>query len=196
LQNYSKSVFTLVISVIVFSIIISISISNVYAAPKDPRYKIDSDCHTVYDKKQKKYMETCCWRERVPGQILANNYCQTCEEGTNNCGDKVLQMPLLEQNKPTNPLLNNDIVTENPPPLQPSSPTSDKGANVREPLQQHETNDNGNKVDESLSGNSQSKSDDVGDTNTQRERQASDNSEEFTNSNSNDKGTFENNSLQ
>jgi hypothetical protein len=141
-------------------------------------------------------METCCWRERVPGQILANNYCQTCEEGTNNCGDKVFQMPLLEQNKPTNPLINNDIVTENP--LQPSSPTVNTGANVREPLQQHATNDNGNEVDESLSGDSQSKFDDVGDTNTHRERQASDNSEEFinSNSNSNNHGVVENESHQ
>jgi len=63
-------------------------------------------------------------------------------------------------------------------------------------LQQFETNDNSNQADEPLSGNSQSNSNDVGDTHTQQESDVSDISEEFTNSNSNDKGTFENNSLQ
>lgn len=185
LQNYSKSVSIMIVSIMVFSLIISIFIPNVHAAPKDPRYKIDSDCDTVYDKKQKKYMETCCWRERVPGQLLANTYCQTCEEYTNNCGDKVLQMPHIEQNKPTKPLLNNDIVTENPPQLQPSSPTSDKGVIVREPLQPQETNDNGNEVAESLSRDSQSNSDGVGDTLREQKSDASVNSEELTKSNSN-----------
>ena len=198
LQNYSKSISTLVVSIIVLSVIISISIPNGYSAPQDPRYKVNSDCNTVYDKKEKIYKETCCWREKVPGKILANTYCQTCEQYTNNCGDKVLQSRLAEQTKPMNPLVNNDIGTENTSPLQPSSPTFDTGVIVREPLQQFETNDNSNQADESLSGNSQSNSNEVGDTHTQQESDVSDISKEFTNSNSNsnDKGTFENNSLQ
>ncbi len=200
LQNYSKSISTLVVSIIVLSVIISISIPNGYSAPQDPRYKVNSSCDTVYDKKEKKYKETCCWREMVPGKILANTYCQTCEKFTSNCEDKVLQSRLAEQTKPMNPLVNNDIETENTSPLQPSSPTSNSGVIVREPLQQFETNANSNQADESLSGNSQSNSNDIGDTHTQQESDVSVNSEEFSNSNSNsnsnDKGTIDDESLQ
>ena len=134
----------------------------------------------------------------MPGQILGNTYCQSCEKGTNNCGDKILQRHLTEQTKPMNPLVNNDLETENTSPLQPSSPTSDSGVIV-EPLQQFETNDDdGNKAAGSLSGNSQSNSNDVGGTRTEQESDVSDNSEEFSNSNSNsnDKGTIDNESLQ
>jgi hypothetical protein len=40
---------------------------------------------------------TCCWREKVPGQILGGKYCQTCtysgsgETQTVTCTDKELQ---------------------------------------------------------------------------------------------------------
>jgi hypothetical protein len=187
IQKYEMSISTLVISVIVLSIIISISIPNGYAAPRDPRYGVNSSCDTVYDKKEKKYNETCCWREMVPGQILGNTYCQTCEKYTNNCGDKVLQRHLAEQTKPMDPLVNNDIVTENPTPLHPSSPTSDSGVIVREPLQQLESNNNDNGVDDPFSGDSQSKSDDDGDTDTQQKSDVSDKSDEFSNSGLNSK---------
>ena len=196
MQNYSKSISTLVVSIIVLSVIISISIPNGYSAPQDPRYKVNSDCNTVYDKKEKIYKETCCWREKVPGKILANTYCQTCEQYTNNCGDKVLQNRLAEQTKPLDPLINNDIVTENPTTLEPSSPTSSSGMIVTEPLQQMETNDDSNKVDGGLSEDSQSNSDDVSDTDTQQESDVSENSEEFTNSNSKDTGAVDNEAPQ
>ena len=117
LQNYSKSISAVVVSAMILSIIISISIPNGYAAPKDPRNDENAKCSTVYDKKEKKNKETCCWREMVPGKILANTYCQTCEKFTSNCEDKVLQSRLAEQTKPMNPLVNNDIETENTSPL-------------------------------------------------------------------------------
>ena len=196
LQNYSKSISAVVVSAMILSIIISISIPNGYAAPKEPRNDENAKCSTVYDKKEKKNKETCCWREMVPGKILGNTYCQTCDSYSNNCGDKVLQNRLAEQTKPLDPLINNDIVTENPTTLEPSSPTSSSGMIVTEPLQQMETNDDSNKVDGGLSEDSQSNSDDVSDTDTQQESDVSENSEEFTNSNSKDTGAVDNEAPQ
>ncbi|HZA68063.1 MAG TPA: hypothetical protein VE548_00055 [Nitrososphaeraceae archaeon] len=38
---------------------------------------------------------TCCWREKIPGSILGEKYCQTCYYGPNglltSCDDKELQ---------------------------------------------------------------------------------------------------------
>ncbi len=63
--------------------------------------------------------KTCCWRERIPGKILGETYCQTCKwvagEGFVDCSQKELQM--LEQ-------------PPNPPPSSssgPSAPIQDDG---------------------------------------------------------------------
>lgn len=50
---------------------------------------------------------TCCWRERVPGQILGERYCQTCtyseDASTTDCGPKVKQMGISDDVNPMVP---------------------------------------------------------------------------------------------
>jgi len=50
------------------------------AAPQDPGYKTSKSCTLKVS--QFKDVKTCCWREKVPGQILGKEYCQTCTTST------------------------------------------------------------------------------------------------------------------
>jgi hypothetical protein len=71
---------------------------------------------------------TCCWRERVPGQILGEEYCQTCEYTANGweCTQKELQFLEQPPTPPTPSRLPPDVlgnlptleqVPTTPPPL-------------------------------------------------------------------------------
>lgn len=85
----SKHLIIVVISFFTFAFIYSSSFTfDVFAVPPDDRFGgKDSNCTTDYSKDTK----TCCWRERVPGQILGKTYCQTCDSDGKICKEKVLQ---------------------------------------------------------------------------------------------------------
>ena len=103
LQNYSKSISTLAVYAVVISMFVSITTSNVYAAPKDPRYDSAQDCTKFKDKKSGIDGYKCCWREPIPGSILGQTYCQTCEGyPSTKCGDKERSMALAEQTDTVN----------------------------------------------------------------------------------------------
>lgn len=180
LQNYSKSISTLAVYAVVISMFVSITTSNVYAAPKDPRYDSAQDCTKFKDKKSGIDGYKCCWREPIPGSILGQTYCQTCEGyPSTKCGDKERSMALAEQSEPLNPTEDNDIVAENPTTGQQSSPTSNPGVIVNEPLQQLESNNNGeNEGDGAFSENTQSNSENTDNSFTPQESDGSSNFQE------------------
>jgi hypothetical protein len=60
----------------------SSSISDASAAVRDSNYETGSCSGDKYDKKG----QTCCWREKVPGKLLAITYCQTCNIYKNSKG--------------------------------------------------------------------------------------------------------------
>ncbi|HKQ20518.1 MAG TPA: hypothetical protein VJS91_00635 [Nitrososphaeraceae archaeon] len=69
------------------------SASNVLAVPMQQGFKDSKDC-TMSPGGASSNM-TCCWREKVPGSIIGQTYCQTCYYGPNglltSCDDKELQ---------------------------------------------------------------------------------------------------------
>ena len=69
------------------------SASNVLAMPMQQGFKDSKDC-TMSPGGASSNM-TCCWREKVPGSIIGQTYCQTCYYGPNglltSCDDKELQ---------------------------------------------------------------------------------------------------------
>jgi hypothetical protein len=81
-----KLVISVVISLLVVALISSFTF-DVFAAPRDPNNtggQTGSSCQ-----KNKDGSETCCWREKVPGKMIAETYCQTCKY--EKCTDKELQ---------------------------------------------------------------------------------------------------------
>ena len=81
------------------------------AVPPDPRY--GNTCTTNPDGSEK----TCCWREKIPGQILGKEYCQTCKRASNtqewtDCKPKAAQ---LTTPSPTGPLTPPQGGVEQPP---------------------------------------------------------------------------------
>jgi hypothetical protein len=94
----SKPMIFLVISFLVVALIYSSFSEFVSAVPRDPKNTpASTSCTTNKDGSQ-----TCCWRVRVSGQILADEYCQICASvGSNDCKSPVKQA-ILEQ-PPTPP---------------------------------------------------------------------------------------------
>ncbi|HKR73017.1 MAG TPA: hypothetical protein VJR94_02780 [Candidatus Nitrosocosmicus sp.] len=90
-QINTKAIIVMAIYGIVLSTVYTTSISNVYAAPKNPNWD-NSKCNRVLDGVE------CCWREKVPGQILGKEVCQTCDGDGKNCGDVETQVEELEKN--------------------------------------------------------------------------------------------------
>ena len=119
-QNYRKITLTFTILTIYGIIYLSSSISSVDAAPRDIRYDSSKDCKQDISKDEK----TCCWREPVPGKILPETYCQTCDTDGNNCGDKELQMDLVKTPETARPPTNDEPVLENPETEQQPDPGS------------------------------------------------------------------------
>jgi hypothetical protein len=78
------------------------STTYVFAENPDPGYPSSGDCS--WSGPNDKY-QTCCWREKVPGKILGEQYCQKCAwvegQGYVDCSQKELQM--LEQPPTTSP---------------------------------------------------------------------------------------------
>jgi hypothetical protein len=74
---------------VIFMILPLLSVPLVYgisstpdacAAPQDPGYQTSK--RGTLKVSQFKDVKTCCWREKVPGQILGKEYCQTCTTST------------------------------------------------------------------------------------------------------------------
>jgi hypothetical protein len=82
----SNNLIIVITTLFIIAFIYSSSSSfNVYAVPPDKRW--GNNCSTDFKTGEK----TCCWRERVPGQLLGKTYCQTCDIEGKNCKEKVLQ---------------------------------------------------------------------------------------------------------
>lgn len=69
------------------------SASNIFAAPMQEGFKNSGNCSISLPTSTSSM--TCCWREKIPGSILGEKYCQTCYYGPNglltSCDDKELQ---------------------------------------------------------------------------------------------------------
>jgi hypothetical protein len=61
----------------------SSSIPDACAEIRDPNFDSGKCTGSKYDKGG----QTCCWREKVPGKILADTYCQTCTATCDSKGD-------------------------------------------------------------------------------------------------------------
>jgi hypothetical protein len=150
-QNYRKTILTLIAMTIGGVVIFSSSTANIDAATKDPRYDTSGDCETYFDEKNKESMKTCCWREKVPGQILGQTYCQTCQSNGTNCGDKELQMDLVKVPESSRPS-NDDQLAEDQQVNQPSI-RSDESIDLDDgKLKQDSQQDTSNTVENSNSG--------------------------------------------
>jgi hypothetical protein len=117
------------ISLLAVALIFSSFTSSAFAFPRNPNFG-NGNCTGSPSGKY-----TCCWREKVSGQILANKYCQTCTwnrdtKEYDSCTQKELQM-----------------VEQPPSPPQPSGPAAPlQGGGILEQPQSPSTkvNDNTN----------------------------------------------------
>jgi hypothetical protein len=96
----TKSNILITVILIISTISFVFDASMVFAEKPDPGYPGSVDCS--WSGPNDKY-QTCCWREKIPGKILGEQYCQKCAwvegQGYVDCTQKELQM--LEQ--PPNP---------------------------------------------------------------------------------------------
>jgi len=95
------------------------SVSNIFAAPMQQGFKDSANCTTSAPTSTSSM--TCCWREKIPGSILGERYCQTCYYGPNglitSCDDKELQYvktPSKDQSNTLPPLLEGGNVLQQP----------------------------------------------------------------------------------
>lgn len=154
-QNYSKITITFLILTIYGILYLSSSVSSVDAAPRDPRWGTPNvTCDDEYDYETDTYVKTCCWREPIPGQILGQEYCQTCTSDGKNCGDKEKKMDPIKTPQSARPPTNNDQVLENPETEQqpnPNSPITDQrvppgNVGVLEQLEDSSNSESGDSV--------------------------------------------------
>ncbi len=120
------------------------------AAIRDSNYDSGSCTGSRWDKNR----ETCCWREEVPGKILADNYCQTCKnykDANGNtyekCTDKTKQTIKLPQGETVAPQQGGGIL-ENPSNLEDSQEnTFSKRADILGQLDNNVTFSEANNTD-------------------------------------------------
>lgn len=83
---------------------LSLPLLYVYALPPAPGWSTSRNC--TADSRDA-LTTTCCWREKIPGSILGQRYCQTCtysaDASTTDCGPKVKQMGISEDINPAVP---------------------------------------------------------------------------------------------
>jgi hypothetical protein len=131
----TRLIIFVVVSVLVAAIVYSpLSNSFVFALPPKQGWIDSGNCTSTGDPRPSKVgtkeKMTCCWRERVPGQILGVRYCQTCTitwsgDGweTGDCQEAELQ---FSQFIPT--------PTPTPTPLTPLGPLGiPEGGTIQEP---------------------------------------------------------------
>jgi hypothetical protein len=86
-----KFVVSIVISTLLVASIYSLSSAfDVFALDADESWA-NGGCGLMDPDTGKK---TCCWREKIPGQILGIKYCQTCDSAGKNCDPKKKQITL------------------------------------------------------------------------------------------------------
>ena len=94
------------------------SVTNVFAMPMQEGFKNSANCSMSAPTSISSM--TCCWREKIPGSMLGERYCQTCYYGPNglltSCDDKELQYVKIPSKDQSNTL----------PPIQ-------GGGNILEP---------------------------------------------------------------
>jgi hypothetical protein len=131
-----------VISVLVAALIYSPSAFFAFAAPPDSRYFTSQGCDsqgpTTKDGGRR---ITCCWREKVPGQILGKEYCQTCTQKDGKVYDCTSKEPQAFEQPPTSspfdptaPLQGG--VLEQPATSSPFDPTAPPQGGVSEQQEQ------------------------------------------------------------
>ena len=85
-------------------LVLSLPLLYVYAVPSAPGWGTSRNCTAdTIDA----VTTTCCWREKIPGSILGQRYCQTCsysaDASTTDCGPKVKQMGISDDINPMVP---------------------------------------------------------------------------------------------
>jgi hypothetical protein len=124
----SKSTFTLVLYAMVISLIFSISISNVYAAPNAAPSNADCGVELSWDGPSYAFVQTCCWTESDPAdpEGIELYFCQMCDynpetKTASGCGEKYPQGPPRPPSGPVAPQ-QEDVLeqpsTENAPPIR------------------------------------------------------------------------------
>jgi hypothetical protein len=92
---------TKTIALVMMSFFALSSPSYLYAVPPDPGWGTSKNC--TADTRDA-VTTTCCWRERIPGSMLGQRYCQTCtyteNAGSTECGPKVKQMGISDDINP------------------------------------------------------------------------------------------------
>lgn len=134
---YSKPVIFVVISILVVVLIYSsVSASGVFAVPPDDNWgESRGTCETSGDG----LTVTCCWRERIPGSILGESYCQTCKKTVTGGGIRIdcdpKELQFREQPPTTGEgVLPQDGVLEQPPTPPPTGPVAPLQDGVLEQL--------------------------------------------------------------
>jgi hypothetical protein len=89
-----KRIMSAVVTLLLVAFLFSLqSVSNIFAVPMQQGFKDSANCTTSAPTSTSSM--TCCWREKIPGSILGERYCQTCYYGPNglitSCDDKELQ---------------------------------------------------------------------------------------------------------
>ena len=80
---------TLMITAIIAILMTGLAFSSsyVFAEKPDSQYPISGNC--TFSGPSSDEIQTCCWREKIPGKILGERYCQSCKwvegQGWVNC---------------------------------------------------------------------------------------------------------------
>jgi hypothetical protein len=135
----SKPVIFVVISFLVIGLIYSSVSIYVFAVPKDKNFG-GNDCANLKTGPNEASKVKCCWRERVPGQFLAVEYCQTCTvtKAGQDCTQKELQFREQPPTADETVAPQGDGVLEQPPTPPPSGPVGPLKGGILEQLEQGE----------------------------------------------------------
>jgi hypothetical protein len=115
-----KRIMSAVVTLLLVAFLFSLqSVSNIFAVPMQQGFKDSANCTTSAPTSTSSM--TCCWREKIPGSILGERYCQTCFYGPNglitSCDDKELQYvktPSKDQSNTLPPLQGGGNVLQEP----------------------------------------------------------------------------------
>ena len=104
---------TLMITAIIAILMTGLAFSSSYVFAEKPDSQYPNSGNCTFSGPSSDESQTCCWREKIPGKILGERYCQSCKwvegQGWVDCTQKELQMLDLPPN---------------PPPSSPSGPSA------------------------------------------------------------------------
>jgi hypothetical protein len=109
---HSKRVIFMILPLLFVPLVYDMSSTpDACALPRDPAKNKSCDVN-------KDGTQTCCWRVRVPGKILADTYCQTCKGPySDDCGSPTKQLTVPQGAFENLPTLEQVPTTPSPPPL-------------------------------------------------------------------------------